>query len=327
MIVETRESLPLVSIIVLNWKASHLADMCLGSLFTQEYPNIEVLYVDNASHDDSVAYVRSRFPKAVIVENENNLGYAGGNNAGIRVARGKYVVLLNQDTEAHPRFISEMVRVAEADPAIGMCNPKMLHHHDRTLINSLGMYLTRDRLQVAHLGDQEIDRGQYDLPGEFLAPSGAAGFYRVEMLDQIGLLDEDLFLYWEDMDIGWRGVLAGWKTAYVPESLLYHIRNEGTRRDGDVALRAQYLVHRNRWLVLYKNLAFGSLIRYGLRSLPGDLHTVARSLKAFVRERRRPMELLGRLAALRMLPRYWHKRRQVQRTRKIDEREVLRWIR
>jgi GT2 family glycosyltransferase len=320
-------SLPLVSIIVLNWKGSHLAEMCLGSLYAMCYPNIEVIYVDNASGDGSIEFVGERFPQARLIALPENLGYAGGNNAGIRVAGGKYIVLLNQDTEVHPEFITEMVRVAESDPRIGMCNPKMLHYHDKKLINSLGMYLTRNRLQVAHLGDQEIDRGQYESPGEFLAPSGAAGFYRAAMLEQIGLLDEDLFLYWEDMDIGWRGVLAGWKTAYVPSSILYHIRNEGTRRDGDAAMRAQYLVHRNRWLVLFKNMQLGTFIKHGLRLVPGDTMTMARSLKAYLRERRRPVEILARLDALRMMPGYWKKHREVQRMRRTDEREVLRWIR
>jgi GT2 family glycosyltransferase len=327
MTVESGDAFPLVSIVVLNWKSSHLAQMCLGALFSQEYPNVEVIYVDNASGDDSAQFVRERFPQAIVIENDKNLGYSGGNNVGIRAARGKYVILLNQDTEAHPRFISEMVRVAEADPSIGMCNPKMLHYHDRTLINSLGMYLTRDRLQAAHLGDQEIDTGQYDSPGEFLAPSGAAGFYRAEMLQQIGLLDEDLFLYWEDMDIGWRGVLAGWKTAYVPESILYHIRNEGTRRDGELALRAQYLVHRNRWLVLFKNMSMGTFLWFSLLMLPWDLRTSARSLKAFITERRSPVEFRARLDALRMVPRFWGKRRKIQQMRLVDDREVVRWIR
>jgi GT2 family glycosyltransferase len=158
-------SLPLVSIVVLNWKAHHLAEMCLGSLFAMDYPNIEVIYVDNGSADGSVEFVSARFPQAVMLALPENIGYAGGNNAGIRAAKGKYVVLLNQDTEVHPQFIGEMVRVAESDPRIGMCNPKMLHYHDKTLINSLGMYLTREKLQVAHLADMEIDVGQYENPG------------------------------------------------------------------------------------------------------------------------------------------------------------------
>jgi GT2 family glycosyltransferase len=147
------------------------------------------------------------------------------------------------------------------------------------------------------------------------------------MLDQIGLLDEDLFVYWEYMDIGWRGVLAGWKTAYVSTSILYHIRNEATKRDGAWAMRAQFLVNRNRWLVLFKNMSFGSFVMHGLRVAPTDMLTMARSLKSFVRDRRRPVEVLARLDALRMLPLYLKKRRQVQRMRRANESEVVRWIR
>jgi GT2 family glycosyltransferase len=129
------------------------------------------------------------------------------------------------------------------------------------------------------------------------------------------------------MDIGWRGVLAGWKTAYVPTSILYHIRNEATKRDGAWAMRAQYLVNRNRLLVLFKNMSFGSFIKHALRVAPNDLLTMARSMKSFVRDRRRPVEVLARIDALRMLPRYLKKRRQVQSMRRAHESEVVRWIR
>ena len=259
--------MPKVSVIIVNYNGLHLLKECLDSLRKQTFRDFEIILVDNASSDGSVDFVKSHYPDVKIIVNEENLGYGGGNNVGIKSSEGKYVVLLNNDTRVHNRWLEELVNVAERDYKIGMCASKILNYDNPEIIDNTGLLMYPDGLARGR-GRLEKDRGQFDKQEEVFFPSGCAALYRREMLDEIGLFDEDFFLYLDDVDIGLRGRLAGWKCMYVPDAVVYH-RYSATAEPYS-PLKA-FLVERNRlWIVLKYfpvRLIFTSLFYTFLRYL------------------------------------------------------------
>jgi GT2 family glycosyltransferase len=177
-----------------------------------------------------------------------NTGFAGGNNAGIRIARGQYIALLNNDTRTDPYWLARLVGEAEASPFAGMWASKILSYDDPDVIDNVGLLIYRDGLARGK-GRLERDQGQYDTKGEALFPSGCAALYRRHMLDEIGLFDEDFFAYADDVDLGLRARLAGWGCVYVPAARVYHRYSSSSSTYSP--LKA-FLVERNRIWVLLK---------------------------------------------------------------------------
>ncbi len=239
---------PLVSVVIVNWNGKHLLVECLDSLFHQTFKNFEVIVVDNGSRDGSAEYVRSRYPEVTVVGLSMNKGFAGGSNAGIRVASGKYIALLNNDTRTDPEWLAQLLETAEASPGAGMWASKILSYDKPDLIDNVGLLLYRDGLARGK-GRLERDQGQYDQGGEALFPSGCAGLYRRTMLDDIGLLDEEFFAYADDVDLGLRGRIAGWGCIYVPTARVYHRYSSSSSTYSP--LKA-FLAERNRIWVLLK---------------------------------------------------------------------------
>lgn len=239
---------PRVSVVIVSWNGKHLLDECLDSLFAQRYRDFEVIVVDNGSQDGTVAFLREHYPDVVLVSLTENRGYAGGNNAGLHVASGSLVVLLNNDTTVDPAWLESLVRTAEREPKSGMWASRILTYDDPELIDNVGHLIYQDGLARGK-GRLEKDRGQYEVPEEALWPSGCAGMYRKEMLDEIGLLDEEFFAYADDVDLGLRGRLAGWKCTYVPAAKVYHKYSASSSAYSP--LKA-FLVERNRIWVLLK---------------------------------------------------------------------------
>lgn len=242
--------LPLASVIVLNWNGEAWLAECVDSLLAQTYPRVEVIVVDNASSDRSVALVRDRYGEKVrLIVNEANLGFAAGNNVGIAASKGAYVLLINNDAVADARWVAALVREAEADARVGMCASKILSYDDPGLIDSVGLLLSRDGLGRGR-GRLERDAGRFNQPDDVLVPSGCAALYRRSMLDQIGLFDDEFFMYCEDLDLGLRGRLAGWRCRYVPGAV---VRHRYSASAGRYSLRKVFLVERNRIWVMAKS--------------------------------------------------------------------------
>ncbi len=240
---------PIVSVVVVNWNGKHLLGECLGSLASQDVKDIEIILVDNGSQDGSADFVRGRYPDVRVVRLPENVGFAGGNNAGIRVASGKYVALLNNDTKADTGWLSNLLLTAETSvSSVGMWACKILSYANPDVIDNIGLLLYPDGLGRGK-GRLETERGQYDSAGEALFPSGCAGLYRKEMLDEIGLFDEEFFAYADDVDLGLRGRLAGWGCVYVPAAKVYHKYSSSSSAYSP--LKA-FLVERNRIWVLLK---------------------------------------------------------------------------
>jgi GT2 family glycosyltransferase len=241
---------PLASVIVLNWNGEALIAECVDSLLAQTYLRLEILVVDNASTDRSVSLIRERYGEKVrLIVNPENLGFAAGNNVGIAAARGAYVLLINNDAVADPGWVEALVREAEADPRVGMCASKILTYDDPRVIDSAGLLLSRDGLGRGR-GRLQHDVGAFDTPEDALLPSGCAALYRRAMLDEIGLFDEAFFMYCEDLDLGLRGRLAGWRCRFAPDAV---VRHRYSASGGRYSLRKVFLVERNRVWVMVKS--------------------------------------------------------------------------
>jgi len=240
---------PKVSVIIVNWNGKSLLEECLDSLAAQTANGIETILVDNGSQDGSAEYVQARYPAVRLVSLPENLGFAGGNNAGIRVARGDYIALLNNDTKTDPAWLENLLSVAESSPrSTGMWASKILSYDNPGIFDNVGLLLYPDGLGRGR-GRLEKDQGQYDQPGEAFFPSGCAGLYRREMLTEIGLFDEEFFAYADDVDIGLRARLAGWSCRYVPSAKVYHKYSASSAAYSPFKA---FLVERNRIWVLLK---------------------------------------------------------------------------
>jgi len=240
---------PLVSVVIVNWNGKHLLGECLDSLLAQQAGDIEIIVVDNGSQDGSREYIQAHYGSVRLVSLPDNRGFAGGNNAGIQIASGRYIALLNNDTRVDPAWLANLLREAETGPArMGMWASKILSYDDPSVFDNVGLLLYPDGLGRGK-GRLEKDQGQYDKREEALFPSGCAGLYRKEMLDEIGLFDEEFFAYADDVDIGLRARLAGWGCIYVPGAKVYHKYSSSSSA---YSTFKAFLVERNRIWVLLK---------------------------------------------------------------------------
>jgi GT2 family glycosyltransferase len=248
---QTEQGLPpLFSIVIVNWNGRHLLEECLASLFDQTRRDFEVIVVDNGSTDGSAEWIETAWGDAVgLLRLPANQGFAGGTNAGLRRAKGRLLVLLNNDTAADPRWLEALARAADRYPAAGMFAPKILNYYRRDEIDNTGHVVYRDGLARGH-HRLERDDGRFDGEAEALYPSGCAGMYRAELLGDVGLFDESFFAYCEDEDLGLRARWAGWGCRYVPDAIVYH---KYSATAGAYSPRKAYLVERNRLWTVAKN--------------------------------------------------------------------------
>lgn len=255
---------PLVSIIVLNYNGRQFVSKCLRSLSGQTYRNFEVIFVDNASTDCSVEHVRKirrhlGIPRLRIIVSGVNLGFCGGINLGIRYARGEYIVLLNVDTYLAPSWLEELVKAVASDERIGICQSKIVYPDFR--INTTGN-LCDFYGSTACRGVGEIDKCQYDKSQEnFFFASGASLLIKKKVLEDIGLLDEKLFLYYDDVDLSWRARLKGYSICYIPTSLCVHFESSSVRQFKEAGLLAFYYNQRNKVRVLLKNYGLLNVVK------------------------------------------------------------------
>ena len=248
---------PLVSAVVVNWNGIACIEACLDSLLAQRWPAHEIIVVDNGSSDGSRELLRTRYgARITLIESPVNVGFAGGNNLGIRAAKGEYVALLNNDAVAEVDWMGELVRTAEADARVGMCACKILVLGGQGLIDSAGLLISPDGIGRGR-GRLERDGEAYARAGDALIPSGCAALYRRAMLDEIGLFDEDFFAYCEDSDLGLRGRLAGWTCRYVPTAVVHHAYS---RSAGPYTTFKAFHVERNRCFVLLKCFPAGAIV-------------------------------------------------------------------
>ncbi|MFC1480829.1 glycosyltransferase [Candidatus Neomarinimicrobiota bacterium] len=247
---------PAVSVIVLNYNGLRFLERLFNSLLDDSFGDRELIMVDNASTDESVAYVREHYPGVRIIESGRNIGFATGNNLGIQNAIGEYVVLLNNDIEVADGWLSPLVEELDSHPEIAAVQPKLRQIADRTsfeyagaaggYIDPYGYPFLRGRV----FGNIEQDNGQYDTAEDVFWTSGAAMAIRKSSLDKVGLLDEDFVFHMEEIDLCWRLLLQGNRLRVRPDAVVYHHGGGSLRTD---SYRKIYWNHRNSLLMLIKN--------------------------------------------------------------------------
>ena len=306
---------PLVSVIIPNWNGVRHLPTCLSSLRHQTYPNLEVILVDNASTDESVVLVGRDYPEVVLLQLDENLGLTGGINRGIQLAGGEIIAPLNNDTEVAPTWAEALVTALLEHPDAGMAASKILLFDRRDILHSAGDAYGVDGIPM-NRGVWEKDAGQFDDDVYSWGGCGGAVAYRRVMLDDIGLLDEDLFMYCEDVDLNWRAQLTGYRCVFAPRAVVYH--HLSATGGGEIA---SFYTGRNTLWVLVKNYPGELLRRHWLMVIRVQLKIAQNAFKARhgVAARAR---LRGQLAGLLGLPRWLRKRRQVQARRKVSN-EVI----
>lgn len=298
-------ALPLVSIVIICWNNKRFLKRCFDALLRTDYPNLEIFLADNASTDGSPAFIAEHYPSVRIIVNEGNLGFAEGNNRALRLARGRYVVTLNPDTDVHPDWIRRMVEVAERDETVGMISPKMYIMDAGRRLNSAGgdmVMRSGDNLARAFYLD---DDGRFDQIEETFGPSAGAGLYRRTMLEDIGLFDRGLFTYYEDVDLNMRAQLRGWRCLYVPQATVQHYQS-GTLDDHNPF--KTFLLQRNKWYVVAKTFPL-RLMWHCRRDLASSYVNAMRHIRSqpngWALVRRIHLSLLKKIPRILALRAYW----------------------
>jgi hypothetical protein len=305
---------PLISIIIVNFNGLRFLEPCLSSIRDQTYPRYEIIFVDNGSSDRSVDYIREHFPSAVIIETGKNIGFAGGTNVGILRAAGDYLLTLNNDTILDPHFLEEIQKPMHDDPHIGMCGSKMILPDGR--INSTAICISRSGAAWDR-GMGEQDTGQYDYKEEIFGACAGAALYRRSMLDEIGLFDEDFFLFMEDVDLAFRARLAGWKCWYVPTAKVVHIRGGTSGTDSEMSV-----YYGNRNLIWYIVKDFPATMLFF--SMPWIVARNCADLPYYLIHGKGHAIIRAKIDMIRGLRGMIQKRDTIQR--KVPAKEIKPWI-
>ncbi len=263
---------PNVLIIVLCYNGLELTLACLESLQRLDYERADVLVVDNGSSDGTPEMVRSRFPGVKLIESGSNLGYAAGNNVGLRYMLDHgydYGLVLNNDTEIAPDFLNSLVATCEQDSTIGVAGPKIYYHdHPQTIWSAGGIVDWKRGGQTAMRGLDSVDSGQFDSIVDVDFVTGCALLVRRAVLEQVGMLDERFGMYYEEAEWCVRITRAGWRIVYVPTSRLWHKIQPALQ---DQSPRITYYMARNR--LLFLRLTHASLGTWLYALLLQDLRT------------------------------------------------------
>lgn len=243
---------PLVSIISVNYNQSRITCEMVASLRQVTYPNIEIIVVDNASPTDDPALIKETYPEVKLIRSSSNLGYAGGNNLGILEAKGKYLLFLNNDTEVEPDFLEPLVCLFESNPKAGIASPKIIFYGTDNLIQyagSTGVNPWTGRSKG--IGSQEKDMGQYSTSTTTALADGAAMMVPKKVIDEVGLMPELYFLYYEELD--WCEMIkrAGYTCHYVADATIYHKESISV---GKFSVLKTYYMNRNRLLFIRRNV-------------------------------------------------------------------------
>ena len=231
---------PLVSIIILNYNAGELLFNCIKSIKKSNYSNVEIIVVDNVSSDNSHIKCKEKYQEIKLIQNKENFGYCGGNNIGIKQATGEFVIILNPDTIVQPDCIGELVFAYEKIGE-GLFQPKILSLNEENILQSTGNMIhvfgfgfARDKGNKDNRIDEKIEKIGY--------ASGTCLFTSRKIFEKIGLLDEFLFLYHDDLDLGWRAAQIGIDSYYVPKSKIFHVESSSLK----CAAKKFYWLERNR---------------------------------------------------------------------------------
>ena len=299
---------PDVSIVIVTWNGRHHLDICLKAVAALRGVSTETILVDNASTDGTVEHVRVRFPWVRIVPMAVNQGFAGGNNAGVREAHGRFVAFLNNDTAVDPDWLRALLDGVDEASGFALTTSRIVYMHDPDVIDSAGDGLLRwgGAFKRFHGAPARVALDS----GEVFGICGAACLLPRALFEELGGFDEDFFASHEDVDLSYRARLMGYRCRYVSEAV---VRHRGSATIGTLSRFAVFHGQRNLEWNYFKNTP-GSLL---LRTLPGHFVYTAVAAAHFVRHGVGGAFLRAKVAALVGAPRMWRKRRDLQRRRKV----------
>ncbi len=318
-----------VSVTIVTCNSAGVIGRCLPYVLNQNYPNVQIVVVDNASHDETPQILRQFEQRARIVYNRENMGFAAGQNQAIALTDSDWVLALNPDVRLTPNFIATLVAAADPHPEIGSVSGKLLSATPdleipaNPALDSTGIYFTPG-LRHFDRGSRQFDDGRYDRLEYVFGVTGAAALYRRTMIRDVSIsgefFDSDFFAYREDADLAWRAQLLGWKCLYTPRAVAYHVRRvlPENRRSLPAILNMHSV--KNRFLMRVKNITPDLYLRHLLSIsfrdalvLGGCLLSETASLRAF------PL-------LLRSLPRTWSKRKEIMRRRRVTGKYMRAWF-
>lgn len=251
---------PLVSIISVNFNQTAVTGAFLESIQHLRYPNIEVILVDNGSAEPPGDWVAEHFPDVRYLETGKNLGFSGGNNVGLRAARGEFFLLVNNDTELTPDLVDRLLEHFQSDPTIGMVCPLIRYFDEPKPIQFAG-YTPMHPITARNrtIGQNSIDQGQYTVPMETAFAHGAAMFTSRAVVDRAGLMPELYFLYYEELDWSAAILRAGFRLSVEPRAVIFHKESVSVGRASPLKT---YYMSRNRVLFMRRNAAWWSWILF-----------------------------------------------------------------
>ena len=260
---------PSVAVVILNWNGKAFLQQFLPGILLTQYDNLQIIVGDNASTDDSVAFLQTQFPTVKIIKNDLNYGFAGGYNKVLERVEADYFVLLNSDVEVTSNWIKPVIDLMESDDSIAAAQPKIksqLKKSDFEYAGAAGGYLDiyaypfcRGRLFNVY----ESDEGQYNDQKEIFWASGAAFFIKSRCWIETGGLDADLFAHMEEIDLCWRLKNLNYKIMYCPTSEVFHVGGGTLQTENPFKT---YLNFRNNLIIMQKNLPAGdAFFRIGIR--------------------------------------------------------------
>lgn len=306
-----------VTVVVVTWNGAALLPGCLSALAAQQVEGGFLTWiVDNASRDGTQDLLRRDYPEARVFRSMENRGFAGGNNLALARVETEYVALLNNDARPRPGWLAALVAALDADAAAGAVSGKVLltpAPDAGALINNAGGTLDDDG-HGRDRGFRELDRGQYEAPAEVFYAPGTACLYRTVAIATVGLFDDDFFLYYEDVDLGWRLRLAGWTARYEPSAVADHLHSATA-----VTESAVHLFHdaRNRLLTLTKDAPGQVALIAAVRFPVTVVGSVVRG------ERLRAVQLSRAwVSYLQLVPRMVRKRAVVTRSARRSRAEI-----
>ena len=254
---------PLISIIALNYNQTNVTCAFLESTKNLTYDHFETIVIDNASTIDPTEQIEEgNYPNVRLVVCEKNLGFTGGNNLGMREAKGDYIFIVNNDTEVTPDLLEKLLAPFDQYEQVGVVSPKIKFYDHPDVIQYAGFYpMNPFTGRTGAVGSREVDRGQYDIPGETFGAHGAAMMVKREVLEKVGMFADTFFIYYEEWDWSSRIRRAGYTIFYQPEATIYH--KESITMGKESAIKAYYHT-RNRILYMRRNSQKGQLAVFTL---------------------------------------------------------------
>jgi len=308
---------PKVSVIILNWNGKYLLKDCFQSLQRIDYPDYELIMVDNGSQDGSIEYVKQNFPDVRILALDRNYGYAEGNNLGASIAKGELLVFLNNDTCVDKNWLIELVKPILEDSKIAICGSKVVYYNHPEIIEFAGGMILSNGMAI-HVDLPEQEGYNYNIPRYTSHAYGAAMLIRRDIFQRLNGFDEDYFIYNEELDLCWRCWLLGLRVLFVPSSVMFH------KQTGPQLLEWEriYYAQSNHIRNILKNFNFVNAIKALLLTLGFDMYKMIKH--TYKRKYRNIKAILGGyFDVLRDLNQTLKKRKFIQSNRQISDKELM----